>query len=137
MIVKMTKKNKSRLLKIVRHAEKGILGHKVFDFSTVNDHTPNKCGTNGCLIGEMPIIFPKEWYFGEEGYPRLFNDDDFGISERMRYFLGIDYSAINHLFFPNHQLTDLFNGEILGRNATRYEVAKNIREFLKLVEVEG
>lgn len=61
--------NKERLLKLADHLEFGVLGHQVFNFSRLNDGTViNKdtlCKTNGCAIGECPIVFPEDWKFTE------------------------------------------------------------------------
>lgn len=76
--------NKERLLKLADHLEHGKLGHKVFDYTKWNWNDRNKfpdarqvpeysCGTNGCAIGEMPILEPEEWEFDSVGLPQLKN----------------------------------------------------------------
>lgn len=63
--------NKERLLKLADHLEFGTLGHRVFNFSRLNEGTViNKdtlCKTNGCAIGECPIVFPEDWEFRQLG----------------------------------------------------------------------
>lgn len=56
--------NKERLLKLANHLLHGKLGHKNFDFRHYNiGHSEESlCGTNGCGIGECPVIFD-EWEF--------------------------------------------------------------------------
>lgn len=53
------------LLQLAEHLEKGQLGHQTFDFTTLNDgpfHTDG-CGTTGCALGELPILFHDDWKF--------------------------------------------------------------------------
>jgi len=61
-----------KLQKLADHLRRGKLGHTTFDFSCINDGEPAQvtidpktltikasgCGTSGCAMGELPIIFP-------------------------------------------------------------------------------
>lgn len=52
-----------------------------------------------------------------------------------RQFFGIDDPvAWKHLFQPEAQITGLFGGRELSRNATPRQVASNIRAFVKIKE---
>ena len=117
------------LEKLAEHLERGQLGHKVFDFSTYNSNGESsiyapECGTNGCAIGECPILFPEDWKFDGYGMPILLNGS-------IRDFFGIDPEQYRHLFIPYEQQPEKFGGKILDGSATRYEVAANIRAFIE------
>lgn len=133
----MKKVYKDRLLKLAEHLEKGKLGHKKFDFAVYNCGEEDKrgCGTNGCAIGELPILFPRKWKFDFFGNPRL----KIGSASEMadgKEFFNLDNDEYNHLFVPQYQTPHLFGGKYLGDNATRKQVAKNIRSFIRVKELE-
>lgn len=132
----------NRLARLTWHLRFGKLGHKVFDFRTYNsDITSNEgsygpyggiCGTNGCQIGELPIVWPERFEF-----------DCFGVSVKnasmvemvdlTKNFFGIYENGIeySHLFLPIHQNTIDYGGKTLNTNATQYEVADNNEAFIK------
>ena len=117
------------LEKLAEHLETGQLGHKVFDFSTYNSNGASSnyapvCGTNGCAIGECPILFPEDWKFDNDGMPILLNGT-------VRDFFEITNEQYLHLFIPEDQQPEKFGGKILDGSATRYEVAANIRAFIE------
>lgn len=120
-----------RLEKIAEHLEKGQLGHKVFDFMQYNEgkQDANGCGTNGCAIGEMPFIFPRQWIFDQD-MPVLLGGENVGVDRNSCEFLGLSLGEFQHLFIPLFQRPEL--GRMLCDAATRYEVAANIRQFIKL-----
>lgn len=133
--------NKKRLLKLADHLEKGTLGHKKFKFDTYNEFRESedvapKCGYAGCAIGECPVIFKKDWNFSLGGVPKL-NSKKYldGDDAAMKYF-DIKYDECQHLFMPEMQNEDRYGGRYLERNATRNQVAKNIRAFVKKMEVK-
>jgi len=124
----------NRLKKLADHLMTGKLGHKKFDFvvfntSYGNGDIANKCGTNGCAIGECPIIF-KSWKFDDEGDP-CFK----GFSSAMRSakeFFDINFPESEHLFLPRRQHADIYGGKFLEATATRKQVARNIYAFIKI-----
>jgi len=131
--------NKERLLQLAEHLEHGDLGHVVFDFGHYNvDHTAfmrpaNKCGYAGCAIGECPILWPDNWHFNCAGRPLLIAKgaglcDERNSSER---WFDISVGESEHLFIPYEQNTDDYGGTPLRGNATRQEVAANIRTFVE------
>lgn len=125
---------KKLLLKLARHLEDGKLGHKEFDFSQYNN-SKNGCGTIGCAIGELPILFPKKWDFkGYEGEPMLKMSSLEDTKEDAMKFFDLGYDEVNHLFFPDRQDTTTYGGFELGDDATRYQVASNIRDFISMKE---
>lgn len=126
--------NIERLTKLAEHLETGKLGHKIFDFSTYNanrngdDMGTARCGTAGCAIGECPIVFPDEWKFDKLGGIVLRSGDDHTV------FFDITDEQYDHLFLPNDQDCETYGGEELGKDATRYQVAANIRAFIERVK---
>lgn len=126
--------HKERLLKLAEHLETGKLGHEVFDFSQYNNSGTNICGTAGCAIGECPIIWPNEWVFNWLGTPIL-KDENNSLKSAIIFFQ-IKEAERMHLFEPNKQIISLYDGEHLFSNATKEQVAANIREFVKRKENE-
>lgn len=148
------------LRKVADHLINGKLEHQVFDFSNYNincgfDELPRSyCGTNGCAIGECPIIFPDDWEFKESGAVGLISMNE--NSERMdleiqsgQSFFRLSFEQYIHLFVsesqnplwvegadPNEEEdpeTESFS-YMLHSNATKEEVAANILHFCNLVE---
>ena len=130
-----------RLTKLRDHLLRGKLAHKRFDFSCFNSNvlqgefsvTPdlivvhnNKCGTNGCAIGELPLLFPRSFKWKD------MEDQSESVFKKVVKFFGITDHESEHLFIPYEQCTDLYGGTVLGDNASRTHVAKNITVFLRL-----
>jgi len=150
------------LLKLADHLESGKLGHPTFDFTTFNstlryDMSPRKpvvpgCGTNGCAIGELPVLFPKLWKFNRlNGWPvrrtRRTECDPFSIVQAEMLFQ-VDNDPLVHaaMFFRINALevhylfTDTsgysksvapWNKEHSTTISTADQVAKSIRRFVK------
>ncbi len=147
---KMGSKNttfKNRLLKLADHLEKGKLGHKKFDFNVydIGQRIISKnvigqkinCGTNGCAIGECPVLFPRQWFFYELNRPMLRSHGS--TQQSGEDFFGISQEEYRHLFLPSDkwettQQPKLFGGRILGPRAKKQSVANNIRAFIKKKE---
>jgi hypothetical protein len=125
-----------RLTKIAEHLERGQLGHEEFYFGhwnadeQYNQLEENGCGYCGCAIGEAPFVFPDEWHF-KDGVPVLREapHDCFAAWSGMRFF-DLPRAAFEHLFLPLEQEPMVYGGKILFADATREEVAANIREFI-------
>jgi hypothetical protein len=134
-----------RLEKLAAHLEKGKLGHEEFDFGVVNVGDFNKpgCGTSGCAMGECPIVFRKYWEFGPVTYtiggdqrlPRLRGVGYASLRDHVSNFFGISTSACDHLFYPCDQNPEIYGGRRLSYTATKEQVARNIRAFVKLVKL--
>jgi hypothetical protein len=123
--------NTARLKKIADHLQNGKLGHQVFDYAVINKGNINKKGCKHCgnAIGELPFIFPQEWSFTTDG---VLNHRT--ISNRwdaMCAFFEIDFDTINFLFFPRNDSYDVVNGNWLGKDATKEQVAEHIRRFIE------
>lgn len=129
----MNKIHIRRLEKLATHLESGKLGHKKFDFSQYNDSLTDKCGTAGCAIGELPILFPRSWKFDDLGYPKLRDSGSFIITNDVMDYFEITEEEAHRLFYPiDEEDVELSpNGSVLPLSATRKQVAKGIRKFLK------
>ena len=131
----MNKTQTQRLQKLHDHLVKGQLNHTVFDFAKFHSHTG--CGTAGCALGEAPYLFPDDWQFVQQygmtrpvlkGLP----PSNFRASHRAAMqFFGISSKAADHLFFPRLQTPKLYGGVVLTGRASKEEVARNIRLFIK------
>lgn len=135
-----------RLKQLADHLECGKLGHEIFDITAYNSGKKPEVGRRGDAVGELPVLFPEEWRFTQEGLPILSGVPDgvcdivFKIrdlvDECLESFFGIDRWAIEHLFDNDSQHIETFGGRELTRDATPQEVAFNIREYLKLMTKE-
>lgn len=133
-----------RLGIMAAHLEKGELGHLVFDFACFNrDYDdiggqilpkPYSCGTNGCAIGECPIVWPGDWTFDRWGDPTLASAPFLTESEAAERWFGVTFRQYAHLFEPNEQQPHVFGGKTLVGNATCHEVAANIRAFIEKMQ---
>lgn len=124
--------NKERLLRIVDHLRNGELGHDRFDFAAISEGTrkANGCGTNGCALGEFPIIFPGDFVF----INTTLKPNYYAISyPEARRYLDLSDDEMDILFYSD-------NGNIQNKifslkpDATRLEVADNIEKFIQLKE---
>lgn len=124
--------HRKRLLKLIRHLERGKLHHKVFDFSTWDEGPKiNGCRTNGCAVGECPGLFPRQWNFrptrvADMNVPALIDMripmwDDITIVSAAKFF-GVTYLVAHTMFTPE--------GSNLPYRAKRKTVAKHLRKFL-------
>jgi len=134
----MNKTQIKRLEKLATHLESGKLGHRKFDFNVINvdkdnpeEPTYNVCGTNGCAMGELPILHPKSWMFDNvKGVERVHPVVPWHA--QIENWYGIDDPEANHLFCPEDQNTKQYGGANLSKTASRKSVASNIRAFLKI-----
>lgn len=119
---------------LATHLETGKLGHKRFNLRVFNqnfdgrlqvDPEPYTCGTNGCAIGELPIIFPQRYAFGREGVIVSLATGWPVHKHEVYDSLGLDSYEFETLFFPNSYAPHQRTGAV-GRKA----VAIRIRELL-------
>lgn len=120
--------HKQRLLKLAQHLETGKLGHEEFNFMVYNSFRNESdrgqtCGYAGCAIGECPIVFPDEWEFSWSGRPMLKTYSSVGL-EAAEDFFEICPKTCRFLFVAR------MYDNMLEENATRYQVATNIRAFV-------
>ena len=140
---------KDRLLKLAAHLERGELGHAEFNFAVFNGgkYNRNGCGTMGCAIGECPFVWPQEWKFDKnfrnflpvlrsyKGTPKAYLLVESTSYSALKFF-GITYVEFEELFVPGVKITWRSPPSSLGINATKEEVAANIREFVTWKEKE-
>lgn len=124
--------NKERLLKLATHLESGKLGHKRFDFAEIS------CGTAGCAMGELPFAFKSEWVqskgcFEDEYSPKLRGSSGYWWDD-VRSFFDVSKKEMYHLFYHGCQEPDDLGGTRLGKDATKEQVASNIRAFVAKME---
>lgn len=116
--------NTERLLKLADHLLHGQLGHKVFDFGQYNDCTEARCGTAGCAIGECPIVWPNEWEFNDKGGANLVKSGYTNPIDSGAEWFDLSVKEYSLLFLPG------IGKYRVSSNATRYEVAQNIIDFV-------
>lgn len=128
---------KDRLLKLAAHLETGKLGHKIFNFDIINDTWEPKCGTQGCALGELPIIFPDIWKFSSRGY--VFTSDPPAVRAQCESdvctFFSLSDEEYTLLFMPlvkgySVTLNMPLWYKVTGSRAKKEEVAANIRRFV-------
>ena len=126
--------NAERLLFLADHLEHGTLGHKQFDFGVINiGGGLYECGTAGCAMGELPIVFPDHFMFGEDdgaSVPIRKDKHPGDWVDGVRLFFSIDGIEMNHLFYSFLQEPDIYGGYPLHRDATKEQVALNMRIFV-------
>jgi len=144
----MRKLYRDRLLKLAAHLENGRPGgHRYFDFSIIhqNHGSPRHCGTSGCAIGEMPVVWPRLFVFSGPGeYDEVRSKknpiiDGFGRESYRTAvnFFGLTYEEAEHLFSPNRQDVRQYGGRLLTGGAKPESVARNIRAFVAKKEREA
>lgn len=114
--------NAKRLLELADYLDK-VGTSKPFDFSI----TVNECGSAGCALWDLHSLHPR-------AFPVALFKDDYGdftgkievpLDERVCEWFGISGDDCDHLFAPGW--SDLK----LSADATRKQVAKHIRKFVK------
>lgn len=129
--------HKERLEKLADHLERGKLFHEVFDFRVINatdgkSDLSGSCGTAGCALGECPGLWPDDWEWDEWGSVGLKDCGSLFAPEQV--FFGLNAYEAGHLFYPMLQEPDFYGGKELSGDATRHEVAANIRAFITKME---
>lgn len=132
------------LRKLADHLLNGKLGHDKFDFGNYNAGWPEKqpyqdiiqrniCGTAGCAMGEMPVLFPKHFAFDGNGVVLKHDYSKWDEAAGMKFF-NITSEQYNHLFMPEDQMEHLGRTQNLTVKATKEDVAENIIAFCDLVD---
>lgn len=137
--------NAKRLIKLAEHLENGRPGgHKKFDFTVIhqNHGTEKHCGSVGCAMGELPVVFPSYWKFAVDEDP----DEDWGVAvipktenhswfsyPEVAEFFGIDSSEAWGMFCPCYTRW-WAPKKNLPSNATAKQVAKSIRQYVAAVK---
>lgn len=129
-----------------------------FDFGTwvKGESSKHPCGTTACAIGWMPVVDPENWKYIKSkkdedmhhwALPVLKGIVDFKykpdnicrisftcphINVSAYQYFGIDEVEFSHLFKPNAQKPMMYGGTYLGVGAGPKQVARNIRDFIKM-----
>ena len=136
-----------RLLVLAAHLKSDRRGHKIFDFGCysvgVRDPKRNLCGSAGCALGELPVVWPDDWYFGPcsvEGgsnysvrlKPRgldIYNS--MYVNEGACKWFELSEDELFALFYADHELKEDSPIEVLTANATAEQVADRFIAFVK------
>ena len=128
-----------RLARLAKHLEAGRPGgHAVFDFNVValagDAETPTgHCGSAGCAIGELPVVWPRYWAFepvAADGYmpPYLLRGDEFTLPRAVAKWFGIPVADVYGLFYPGEERW--WNPQRLSGTASAQDVAAGIRQYI-------
>jgi hypothetical protein len=138
---KATRLGLRRLRKLAKHLTKNR-GLDLFDFDVV--YQERSCGTVGCAMGELPYCFPRDFHrcrIGAGDTPvvrlRSTSEEDClntGVGKEALKFFGLEKFACWHLFYPEMQRPDIYDGKMLSSKARPASVAKNILAFCALVK---
>lgn len=120
------RKTIKRLRMLLEHMEQGRLAHGTFRF----DKFRSKCGTAGCMGGELPSLFPADWmWIANE--PVCKPDITF-VPSAMRFF-GLGKGLIYRLFVPYFFRRIPGYGQ-LPASASREEVTANLARVIRELE---
>lgn len=134
-----------RLQQLADHLRYGNLGHAKFDFSVLHNKATlfqkfrGHCGSNGCAIGELPMVFPAHFSYrkGADGSPQIHQTGVGFLLKRAMIcnFFQITNEDLEHLFYPNGQITSQLpprrSSLKLDKFSSREDVAENIEWFIK------
>lgn len=138
----MTKTQKKRLLILYNYMNQSQkkLAHKEFYFGAWNLDYPggirdNVCGTNGCMAGELPALFPRSFKWRWNGIV-LVSQNLHDIAA-LKFFFGLSSAEVWHLFLPGGQSKAIDPGlrKYLRNNSTKKQVVNNLARFLKINEI--
>lgn len=135
----MNKKQKERLLKLYNYMcqPQRKLAHKKFDFGHYNINLnltveAGRCGTCGCMAGELPVLYPKywSWYgFGLWYSPSKSENEVQSLAE----FFGLNYDEVGHIFIPGLQSKSVDPGaKLLSEYSSKSKVLNNFKNFLQI-----
>ena len=139
-----------RLSTLAQHLEKpqAELARGVFWFAVIAQDLEEEpalirgeeisCGTAGCAMGELPLLFPEIVSWSLSGAVRWADDpaSDPDLSQVCGEIFGLSPVETSHLFWPNAQRPDFYGGLRLGEDASKDEVAANIRAFVSKMQAE-
>ena len=144
-----------RLLELAAHLKSDRRGHKVFDFNCfsvgVRDPERHGCGSAGCAFGELPVVWPDEWEFGEPWHPNM-PECDYGVRLKSETSFDANSSSarlgacewfdltkdeVHALFYPGLELSEISPIEVLRVNATAEQVADRFIVFVKWREEQA
>lgn len=130
----------TRLLKLADHLDAGRPGgHTYFNFLKISNSTTAHCGSAGCALGELPIVFRRYWKFVSDTWSNVrlrkskFKPNDtintsFGHAAE---FFDISNEDAKALFAPFSFRYWVTKPKWLTEHATPKQVAKSIRKFVE------
>lgn len=136
MIIPKVQRN--LLIRLAEHLETGKLGHDRFDFATISegDRKENFCGTAGCALGELPVIWPDVfWLYSlpTGDYSVAYRNNTPGRNwDDVEDFFGLSKFEVDHLFLPRRQLSIYGGTRRLKTIISRQEIAAHLRAFCQL-----
>jgi hypothetical protein len=126
----MTKTHKERLVELYHYMEQPQrkLAHKKFGFYSFNSlfKEADKCGTIGCMAGELPALFPEDWSWNFN-FIELKGSCYLSTIEQLAFFFGLTKLETQHLFYPGRQFAE---EPQLKNYSTKAQVVKNFKKFL-------
>jgi hypothetical protein len=134
--------NIDRLTRLADHAESGQLFHAGFSFAVISEATVTGELHRGCLLGELPGLWPDYWKFANRhpiyrtAYVELIDRDPNTYADPLAdaaLFFGVLFKEVRGLLIPMDVYCDCppWLSSHLGVSATRYEVAAGIRRFIE------
>jgi len=150
----MNRQGALRLAQLAKHLAEGKLGHAVFNFGIWNGDidsqtlssvvTPHVCGTQGCAVGEAPILWPFDWTFDLGGKPLLtkyLSESDSGWAGNYSVSLtsaadwfDLTVDEADQLFAPHAEEMGRYyfwGGPVLTSNASKEAVVNNLIQFIR------
>lgn len=136
--------NVERLKKLSDHLRNGQLGHDEFDINTYNSSSPSArpqmrkigCGSSGCAIGELPIIFPNEWEFRKSTWKEFFDVRLKNSFWERNGMYATQIEAEEWFDIGEKKYTRMFMPSSYEPFPTRYDVADRIDQLIKEYESE-
>lgn len=141
----MNKVQAKRMLKWADHIEKGKLGHERFDMRWLHRSgaytLDGFCGTVGCALGELPVIFPRLFRFVGNGVRKI--KDDWFVFAALKEHFDITQGEANCLFdrsptFRNQERKEqqwsdreFFPASILSCSNSRESIAGSMHRFVE------
>lgn len=150
-----------RLLELAAHLKSDRRGHKFFDFSlfTAGPRDPERhgCGTSGCAFGELPVVWPEAWEFGQavgdrpdrlysvrlKSYQVIINSGGGAHADLISAHAGacewfeLSEDEVYALFHADHVLPEDSPIKSLDATATAEEVADRFIAFVKWREEQA
>jgi hypothetical protein len=120
--------NLKRLRKLAKHIVSPKRGHAEFDFARFNN-MPHACGTAGCAIGELPVLWPGTFAFTGTCITRK----GWGMLAEINPLVGdwfdIPELDVLRLFHPGYIRHWMPGSEPLGPDATAEQVSESILAY--------
>ncbi len=142
---------------LIDHLENGKLGHNTFDFSAFNkfvkwdddelelidddsqfEENYYSCGTNGCAMGELPILFPDKWLFVKDEVllirktiTSLKSANKISSYDDATLFFQIPISDVYSMFHPYWYDTLSYQDKPMSKDSTKKEVIENMKKYIE------